>query len=269
MIPDWQLPSGVDRGLWDYLHSEDMVAGYDRQMAASPLAVADITFCEAEFRTPGRVIDLGCGTGRFAIHFAKKGFECVGVDLSEEMLKQARINADETTVRFQTGNLTAMPEFETDSFDYAACLFSTFGMIRGEDNRRAALAEFIRILKPGGRLVLHVHNRYFTRGLGLKGFFSGNVTMRQAYGGAPLTIRHFGRGEMERLMTQSGFQVLRVEPVLHGRPGDDPSRKESHSWTRSMMPRIFSSIPWAGPGAGWSVLPPYGFLFSAVKPLAL
>ena len=34
--PDWQLPPGVDRGLWDYLHSTGMVAGYDDQMAASP-----------------------------------------------------------------------------------------------------------------------------------------------------------------------------------------------------------------------------------------
>ena len=31
-IPDWQLPPGVDRGLWDYLHAGEMVAGYDEQM---------------------------------------------------------------------------------------------------------------------------------------------------------------------------------------------------------------------------------------------
>ena len=35
MIPDWQLPPGVDRGLWDYLHSGEMVRGYDGQVAAS------------------------------------------------------------------------------------------------------------------------------------------------------------------------------------------------------------------------------------------
>ena len=262
MIPDWQLPTGVDRGLWDYLHSDEMVAGYDRQMAASPLAEADVKFCEGEFRTPGRLIDLGCGTGRLAIHFAKKGFDCVGVDLSDEMLKQARINTGETTVRFQNGNLTAMPEFESNSFDYAACLFSTFGMIRGDENRRTALGEFARILKPGGRLVLHVHNRYFTRGLGLVRLFSGDVTMRQAYGGAPLTIRHFGSGEMERLLAKSGFRVSRVEPVQHFRTHVNNS---GDSWTRSMTATLFSYVPWMDSKFIW----PYGFLFSAVKPLAL
>jgi len=240
MIPDWQLPPGVDRGLWDYLHSDEMVAGYDRQMAASPLAEADVKFCDEEFRTPGRLVDLGCGTGRLAIHFARKGFDCTGVDLSEEMLKQARLNAGEITVRFQTGNLTAMPEFESETFDYAACLFSTFGMIRGDDNRRAALGEFYRILKPGGRLVMHAHNRYFTRGLGLKGLFSGDVTMRQAYGGAPLTIRHFGKGELNRMLTVAGFRMMRVERI------DNAAPAHRRRW------------------AGW-LLPPYGYLVSAEK----
>lgn len=96
-IPDWQLPPGVDRGLWDYLHSGEMVAGYDAQMAASPLAAADVRFCEVAFPTPGRLIDLGCGTGRLCRHFARKGYECVGVDLSDEMLAKARALASPGT----------------------------------------------------------------------------------------------------------------------------------------------------------------------------
>src|SRR5438309_6132575 len=86
MTPDWQLPPGVDRGLWDYLHAADMVAGYDEQMRTSHLARADVAFCEHVFRTPGKLLDLGCGTGRLCAHFAAKGYECVGVDLSDEML---------------------------------------------------------------------------------------------------------------------------------------------------------------------------------------
>src|SRR5688572_33220634 len=69
-IPDWQLPPGVDRGLWDYLRAADMVAGYDEQMQTSHLAKADVAFCDSIFREPGRLIDLGCGTGRLCAHFA-------------------------------------------------------------------------------------------------------------------------------------------------------------------------------------------------------
>src|SRR5215211_6974433 len=102
-IPDWQLPPGVDRGLWDYLRAADMVGGYDEQMRASPLAATDVAFCDFIFRDPGRLIDLGCGTGRLCAHFATRGFECVGVDLSDEMLAKARENAP--TATFVKANL--------------------------------------------------------------------------------------------------------------------------------------------------------------------
>src|SRR3954462_13940087 len=97
--PDWQLPPGVDRGLWDYLHSGEMAAGYDAQTASSPLASIDVLYCEKWFPTPGRLLDLGCGTGRLAVHFARKGYDCVGVDLSGEMLARAAANAAAAGVR--------------------------------------------------------------------------------------------------------------------------------------------------------------------------
>lgn len=221
MIPDWQLPPGVDRGLWDYLHSGEMVRGYDGQMAASPLARADVAFCEKAFPTPGRLLDLGCGTGRLCLHFAAKGYECVGVDLSEEMLAKARENATTAgvSVEWRKGNLVDLSELPDASFDYVACLFSTLGMVRGEENREKVLANAFRLLKPGGRFVLHVHNRWF-RGLGLARFAgqlvrtlferptAGDITMSQAYGGAPLSLHHFTRHEALMTLRKAGFRTL-------------------------------------------------------------
>ena len=76
-IPDWQLPPGVDRGLWDYLHAAEMVASYDDQMQSSALALADVAFCARVFHPPGNLLDLGCGTGRLCLP-TTKGFD-VGV----------------------------------------------------------------------------------------------------------------------------------------------------------------------------------------------
>lgn len=216
-IPDWQLPPGVDRGLWDYLHSDEMVAGYDAQMAASPLARRDVVFCERAFPTPGRLLDLGCGTGRLCVPFARAGYECVGVDLSPEMLAKAKTNADAAgvSVEWVTANVVDLNGLADGSFDYAACLFSTLGMVRGEENRRAAVAAVRRVLKPGGRFVLHVHNRYFRR-LGWTGLRSGDITMSQVYAGAPLTLHHFSRREAIRLLRSEGFRVVRVKAVGDG-----------------------------------------------------
>lgn len=223
---DWQLPPGVDRGLWDYLHSDDMVAGYDAQIAESPLARLDVAFCETAFTSPGRLVDLGCGTGRLAIHFAARGFDCVGVDLADEMLAKARANADARGVKVEwvRGNLVDLAELPSASFDYAACLFSTLGMLRGEANRRSVVANAARLLKPCGRFVLHVHNRWYF-GLGrkqlakqawrtiLRRASAGDVTMRQAYGGAPLTLHHFTRREAKRLLEDAGFVVKQIEEI--------------------------------------------------------
>ena len=214
MPADWQLPPGIDRGLWDYVQSREMVNGYDVQIAVSPLAAADVAFCDTHFIQAGRLIDLGCGTGRLAAHFARKGFEYVGVDLSEEMLIRARANALSAGVsaEFQTANLVDLAGIPDASFDYAACLFSTLGMVRGDDNRRAALVAATRVVKPGGRLVLHAHNRWF-RGLGWRRCRTAEFTMPQAYGGAPLTLRHFTRREIHRLLETTGWRVIEVMSV--------------------------------------------------------
>ena len=223
-IPDWALPAGVDRGLWDYLHSGEMVRGYDEQMAASPLAAADVGFCERSFPTPGRLLDLGCGTGRLCLHFAAKGYDCVGVDLSDEMLAKAREAASGFAIRFLNANLVTLTELPDATFDYAACLFSTLGMVRGAGNRAKVLANAFRLLKPGGRFVLHAHNRSF-RGLGLgvvmrhwwRGLRgradAGDITMSQAYGGAPLTLHHFTRREVSALLAGAGFRLREVRPL--------------------------------------------------------
>ena len=240
---DWQLPPGVDRGLWDYLHSGDMVAGYDAQMAESPMAAADVAFCEAAFPTPGRLIDLGCGTGRLAVHFARRGFECVGVDLSEEMLAKARANAEAASVQvdWQQANLVDL-NLPAASFDYAACLFSTLGMVRGAENRAKVVANVARLLKPGGRFVLHVHNRYFA-GLGtgrvigqvVKTLFgrqdAGDVTMPQAYGGAPLTLHHFTKRELLQLIAAGGLSVTSCVRLTHdGQACDNLSSHRTYGY---------------------------------------
>jgi len=123
---------------------------------------------------------------------------------------------------FVKANLVDLTELPVSSFDYAACLFSTLGMVSGRENRSKVIANAFRLLKPGGKLVLHVHNRYFC-GLGWKRVIGqaakswmglgGDITMPQSYGGAPLTLHHFTRREAVRLLEAKGFAVRGVLAV--------------------------------------------------------
>jgi SAM-dependent methyltransferase len=95
-----------------------------------------------------RVLDVACGTGNVAIPAAAKGAEVTGIDITPELLEDAKRNAEKygVNVEWVEGDAQDLP-FEDDSFDVVV---STFGCMFAPDHRKAA-AEITRVLRPGGR----------------------------------------------------------------------------------------------------------------------
>lgn len=102
---------------------------------------------------PGqRVIDVACGTGvltRLVAQRVGSGGSVVGLDINEEMLAVAERKAP--AIEWQRGPAEALP-FDDGSFD---AVVSQFGLMFFQD-RRAALQEMARVLRPGGRLAVAV-----------------------------------------------------------------------------------------------------------------
>jgi SAM-dependent methyltransferase len=102
---------------------------------------------------PGmRVVDVACGTGVLTIEAAKAvspGGTAVGVDLNPGMLAVARRKAPE--IDWREAPAEALP-FDPCDFDAAV---SQFGLMFFQD-RRAAIREMWRVLRPGGRLAIAV-----------------------------------------------------------------------------------------------------------------
>jgi ubiquinone/menaquinone biosynthesis C-methylase UbiE len=227
--PDWQLPAGVSRGLWQYVHDDAVASNYDASLGDSALLNVDCHFVQKHCPKPGRLIDLGCGTGRLAIAMARRGHWALGVDLSAPMLRVAgdkATTADVFVERVQA-NLVELGGLDDASFDYAACLFSTLGMIAGVAERRRMLAHVYRLLRPGGVLVLHVHNRWFNfwnpqgRAWLLRDVV-GTLTGRAGTGDRympphgdmpPLTLHLFTQREVLQLLRGAGFKIREVRPV--------------------------------------------------------
>jgi ubiquinone/menaquinone biosynthesis C-methylase UbiE len=225
----WQLPAGVYPGLWDYFHDEEMAKGYDAYLADSSLFKADLHFVARHCVRPGRMIDLGCGTGRLVISFAQRGYSVLGVDLSEAMLKVAQDKANQAGVKAQwmKANLVELDSLQDHSFDYAACLFSTLGMIRGTYERQRVVNHARRILKPGGKFILHVHNLWFNvwdpqgRRWLMRDLVrpmvgseeTGDRPMPPHHGLGEMSLHHFSRREATRLLRIAGFRVVEVCPV--------------------------------------------------------
>lgn len=226
--PAWRLPDGVDAPLWQYTHTPRLAADEDAYFEGHALFQADEPILDERFTVPGRLVDLGCGAGRHSIRFASRGFSVTAVDLSRSMLHVVGLKASTLGVdllRVQA-NLCRLGCFHDQSFDYAVSMFSTLGMIRGRASRHRALGEARRILRPEGRLALHLHNlwlnlrdrqgrRWLLRHAGKA------LSRRDELGDRRMDYRgingmrvHLYRwGELKRELRHAGFRIDEVIPL--------------------------------------------------------
>ncbi|MBP86279.1 MAG: methylase [Planctomycetaceae bacterium] len=232
--PEWSLPPGVTRGLWDYAHSDPIAEDYDEYFAHNRLFEFDeqVILRELEERDLSSdclIADLGCGTGRAIVPLARRGYRGLAVDLSEKMLAivKAKAEAESLPIECVHANLVELDCVEYASIDAAISLFSTLGMIRGRTNRFRALEHTARILKPGSPFVLHAHNywfnlydpggpwwvlRNFCRASFVRDIEAGDKFF--SYRGLPNMFLHvFRLGELKRDLRRAGFQVTRIIPL--------------------------------------------------------
>ncbi|MCS7046684.1 MAG: class I SAM-dependent methyltransferase [Gemmataceae bacterium] len=228
-VPDWRLPPGVSRAMWDYLHDPSVARSYDSQVADTPLLHHDRAFVVKHCRRPGRFVDLGCGTGRIALAMAQLGHRVLAVDLSAEMLTIVGEKAAAAGVAIDRiqANLVELDALADASFDYAACLFGTLGMLVGTEPRRRFITQVRRLLRPGGVFVLHVHNRWFHLGtragrrLLLGNWWRsctgrgvvGDFAMPPHQGLGSITMHLFTRREIVGLLRRCGFAIIEVRPL--------------------------------------------------------
>jgi SAM-dependent methyltransferase len=144
------------------VRSGEIAETYDRTFAECGLFKFDHQLLGRWFERPGRLLDLGCGTGRTVIEFARRGFDSTGVDLSPDMLAIARQKAEAAglaNVRLLEGDVADLPLDQLrPPYDYAVCLGAVLGYVRGRAGRLRALRQAASLLAPGGQYVFHVQN---------------------------------------------------------------------------------------------------------------
>jgi ubiquinone/menaquinone biosynthesis C-methylase UbiE len=103
---------------------------------------------------PGRGLDVGCGTGVLAQRLADTGYEMTGLDPSAGMLDVMRKRTSK--VRAVHGSATDMP-FDDSSFDLALSV-AVMHHIAEPSAVRKTLAEMVRVVRPGGTVLIWDHN---------------------------------------------------------------------------------------------------------------
>ena len=97
-----------------------------------------------------RILDVGCGAGFFSILLAKEGHQVTGIDLTPDMIKNARLLAEEEKVSCEFQVMDAEnPEFQEETFDVVISRNLTWTL----PHVQHAYQEWIRVLKKGGILL--------------------------------------------------------------------------------------------------------------------
>lgn len=149
----------MTRDEWDRLFDELYLRTYgalERGADPEPEALGAVRLAGC---TPGAdVLDCPCGYGRHAIPLARSGYRVVGADRSPVLLEEAARRAgDGEWPKWVRADHRELP-FADASFDAVLNLFTSLGY-RGEDGDRKTLAEFRRVLRPGGFLVVETMQR--------------------------------------------------------------------------------------------------------------
>lgn len=108
----------------------------------------------------GKLLDLACGSGSFSLEFAKKGFDVVGVDNSEEMLiiAQEKVLDNDVNVSFLKSDMRIY--CDANSFDAAVCCLDSINHLTDIGDVKTTFENVFESLKPGGVFVFDVNTVY-------------------------------------------------------------------------------------------------------------
>ena len=214
-------PSGIDLDEWEILESqlEESIPNYDRVNRLMTFGQDAIWRKNVRNHAkPGMsVLEVGCGPGSFAEDIEKVNLTCL--DPSEEMLNVARVRVNEARKTRGEGPadyVLAIAEsipLPDNTFDRVFCLFS----FRDFQDKKKGLEEILRVLKPGGQLVIcDAGKANWLHGLAGRIWMSTVVQWMARYvtkkkdhpwKGLAKTYSHYGtNGYYRKLMREVGFE---------------------------------------------------------------
>lgn len=143
---------------------DELAARYDSSRGASPSVVAPLLDALAPLAPAWHLLDVGGGTGNYAVGLASAGHHPLVIDRSPAMLARAQGKGLPTVA----GEATALPA-GTEAADAAVMI----SMLHQVERWRAAVAEARRVVRPGGWVVLMLYTREHVSRHWLLDYFPG------------------------------------------------------------------------------------------------
>ncbi len=180
----------------------------------------EMEFLFEKYLNPGeRILDIGCGNGRFYPLFKNKRVEYIGIDNSEKLVRLAREKYLEADFRMASG--LELP-FNEGYFDKVYSI-AVLHHIPSRDFRLRFLEEARRALRPGGCLILTVWDlkEKMKKGLNLWSWFKGRDLdkgdiLLPWYGAKDAYFHCFTLKELVQLAKEARFEIKEEGEILVG-----------------------------------------------------
>lgn len=145
----------------------------------------------------GKMLDIGCGVGDFLVYLQKQGWEVQGVEPSEAAKKIA-----ETRLGFLPKSPLEYASFPDQSFD----VITMWHVLEHVDDLHFQTSELVRLLKPGGRLIIALPN--------FQSFDCQYYKDKWAAWDVPRHLNHFAPDVIRDIITSLGFQVIDTQKLI-------------------------------------------------------
>ena len=196
MRRDWDRRA--DENAFHYIHSktsqwteEDFFqTAQEALKETQPLLPENVQF-------KGRILDVGCGVGRMSFEFAKTATQVIGVDISEGMIRKAKVYARKFNIKnveFHVTDGLGYTMVENSSTDLIYCV-RVMQHVPSLNVIQSNLQECSRVLKPGGWLIFMTQDNFDPDGKNptYDGVRCGRREITKAVQNLPLSIVRYGR----------------------------------------------------------------------------
>jgi SAM-dependent methyltransferase len=184
----------------------------------------------------GRILDVGCGAGRFALHLQREGYDVTAIDNSPGAVKVSKSRG--------VNNALLMPiaevrRFMPNSYDTVIMMGGNFGLFGGFNRAKRLLKDFNRIVSDEGQIIAEVVDPYQTKEPLHRAYHRLNLSRGRMAGQLRIRVRHgntigkwfdyllVSRNELRQIVSGSGWRIAQI--VSDTGPGYTVALKKSRS----------------------------------------
>ena len=167
----------------------------------------------------GRVLDIGCGAGRHALHLQSKGLDVTAIDSSPGAVKVCKMRGLKSVM---VRPIEEISKFRASSFDTILMMGNNFGLVGDPVKARTVLREMSRTTSDEGKIIVATLNPYGTRNPEhlryhkfnkARGRPAGQITIRVRFGsliGAWFDYLFVSPDEMRSILRDTDWQVEKL-----------------------------------------------------------